>query len=267
MTALRTLRTLRTLRVTAGTAARRALAERGGLLVGAGFYVAASTMLGTLWRTAASANGVEIVGYTGLALTWYIATTEAVTVSLNIRMIEEIGDDIGSGKVVVELLRPASVLAVRVASELGRALPRLALFAAVGMVFCTLLAGPPVRVAALLLAAPSMVLAIACNIVAQHAFAAAAFWVRDARSTWFLYQKLVFVLGGMLLPIEVLPGTLEGVSRALPFMAMSYAPGRLASGHVEPVLLLVQAGWLIALSVVAVAVFSAGEKRLQAVGG
>ena len=258
---------LRVLRVTAGTAARRALAERGGLLVGAGFYVAASAMLGTLWRTAASVNGGDIVGYTGLALTWYIATTEAVTVSLNIRMIEEIGDDIGSGKVVVELLRPASVLAVRVASEVGRALPRMALFAAVGVVMCLLLAGPPPNVAGLLLAAPSMVLAIACNVVAQHAFAAAAFWVRDARSTWFLYQKLVFVLGGMLLPIEMLPGSVEGVARVLPFMAMSYAPGRLASGHVEPALLAVQAGWLVVLGAVAVAVFSAGERRLQAVGG
>ena len=253
--------------VSAVTSARRTLAERGGLLVGASFYVAVSAMLGTLWRTAASASGGEVVGYTGLALTWYIATTEAVTVSLNVRMIEEIGDDIGSGKVVVELLRPASVLAVRVASEMGKALPRLALFAGIGVVFCTLLVGAPVRVAGLLLAAPSMVLAITCNVVAQHAFAAAAFWVRDARSTWLLYQKLVFVLGGMLLPIEVLPGTLEGVARALPFTAMAYAPGRLASGHVEPVLLLVQVGWLVVLGVAAVAVFAAGEKRLQAVGG
>lgn len=258
---------VRMLRVTAATAARRALAERGGLLVGIGFYVAASAMLSTLWRTAAATSGGEIVGYTGLALSWYIVTTEAVTVSLNIRMIEEIGDDIASGKVVVELLRPASVLAVRVASEVGRALPRMALFAAVGMLLCTAVVGPPADLAGLALAWPSMVLAIACNVVAQHAFAAAAFWVRDARSTWFLYQKLVFVLGGMLLPIEVLPGSLEAVSRALPFMAMAYAPGRLASGHVEPQLLFVQAGWLMVLGAVATIAFSAGERRLQAVGG
>lgn len=261
------MRGLRVVRVTAGTAARRAVAERGALLVGAGFYLAASTMLGTLWRTAASANGGAVVGYTGLALTWYVAITEAVTVSLNIRMIEEIGDDIGSGKVAVELLRPASVLAVRVASEMGRAVPRAALFAAAGMALCTMLVGPPVSVAGLVLAVPSMVLALACNVVMQHAFASAAFWVRDTRSTWFLYQKLVFVLGGMLLPIEVLPRSIESVARALPFMAMAYAPGRLASGHVEPQLLLVQLGWLGVLGAVAVAVFAAGERRLQVVGG
>lgn len=260
--------TARMLWVTAATAARRALAERGGLLVGLGFYVAATGMLSTLWRTAASSTATgEIVGYTGAALAWYIVATEAVTVSLNIRMIEEIGDDIGSGKVVVELLRPASVLAVRVASEIGRALPRMALFAAVGMLLSAVVVGPPPDATGLMLAWPSMALAIACNVVAQHAFAAAAFWVRDARSTWFLYHKFVFVLGGMLLPIEVLPRWLEGAARVLPFMAMAYAPGRLASGHAEPVLLAVQLAWFVVLGAVAVVVFAAGERRLQAVGG
>jgi ABC-2 type transport system permease protein len=108
---------------------------------------------------------------------------------------------------------------------------------------------------------------VACNILAQHAFAAAAFWIRDAGSTWFLYQKLVFVLGGMLIPLEALPGWLQASAAALPFRAMSYAPARLAAGHVEPVLLLEQLGWLAVLLVAAVAVFGAGERRLQVVGG
>jgi ABC-2 type transport system permease protein len=114
---------------------------------------------------------------------------------------------------------------------------------------------------------PSLVLAITCNIVAQHAFAASAFWLRNAGSAWYLYQKLVFVLGGMLIPLEALPGWLQSVTAVLPFRAMSYAPARLASGHVEPWLLAQQAGWLLVLAVVAAAVFRAGERRLQVVGG
>ena len=50
-------------------------------------------------------------------------------------------------------------------------------------------------------------------------------------------------------------------------MAMAYAPARLASGHVEPELLLVQLAWLVGLSVLAVGVFARGERRLQVVGG
>ena len=78
----------------------------------------------------------------------------------------------------------------------------------------------------------------------------------------FLYQKLIFVLGGMLLPLEVLPPTLETIARWLPFSAMAYIPARLASGHFEPHLLLIQVGWLVALGLATKFVFEAGQRRL-----
>jgi ABC-2 type transport system permease protein len=253
--------------VTAHTAAQRVMAERGGLVVAIGFYIAVVAVLAGLWRVAAEAKGGSIAGYSAVALTWYIVTSEACTVSLNIKMIDDIGRDIGSGAVAVELLRPASVLGMRVAAEMGRALPRLAAVAATGAVLATLTAGGPPRASALVLVLPSLVLAIACNIVAQHAFAASAFWLRDAGSAWFLYQKLVFVLGGMLIPLELLPSWLHTTSSLLPFQAMAYIPARLASGHVEPLLLLEQVGWLIVLWLAATLAFHAGERRLQVVGG
>ena len=253
--------------VTARTAAHRVLAERGGLGVATGFYLVVVAVLAGLWRAAAHANGGSIAGYSAVALTWYIATSESVTVSLNIRMISDIGEDIASGAVAVELLRPASVLGVRVVSEIGRAVPRLVTLLLAGAALSTVTGGAPPRPAALVLVPLSAVLAISCNVVAQHAFAAAAFWIRDAGATWFLYQKLVFVLGGMLIPLEVLPHWLQTITRVLPFRAMSYAPARLASGHLEPGLLIEQAAWLVVLSLVADAVFSAGERRLQVVGG
>lgn len=258
---------MRWVTVSARTAAQRVLAERGGLGVAVGFYVIIVAVLAGLWRVAAQGNGGSIAGYSAVALTWYIATSEAATVSLNIRMIDEIGTDIGSGAVAIELLRPASVLGVRVVSEIGRALPRLAAIGVAGAVIAIVTAGGPPRPLALVLAVPSLVLAIACNIVAQHAFAASAFWLRSAGSAWFLYQKLVFVVGGMLIPLEALPGWLHRIASVLPFRAMAYIPARLASGHVEPILLLEQVAWLAVLLVVATAAFNAGERRLQVVGG
>jgi ABC-type uncharacterized transport system permease subunit len=71
----------------------------------------------------------------------------------------------------------------------------------------------------------------------------------------------------MLLPLQVLPHALTRVALVLPFMAMAYAPARLASGHVEPWLLAVQLGWLGALAAHAAGVFARGERRLQVAGG
>jgi ABC-2 type transport system permease protein len=114
---------------------------------------------------------------------------------------------------------------------------------------------------------PAAVLAVMCSLAAQHTFAAAAFWLDDAKSSWFLYQKLIFLLGGMLLPLELLPGWLEQAARGLPFWTMAYVPARLLSGHAEPDLLLVQLSWLVVLASVATYAFRVGERRLQVVGG
>jgi ABC-2 type transport system permease protein len=253
--------------VAAVAAVRRTVRDRAGLFVSLGFYLIVASVLATLWRAAAHAHNGVISGYSAAQLTWYIMFAEAAVVALNPRLIELIGDDIANGAVAVELLRPASVLWVRVTTELGRCLPRVAACALLAVTVSWLVVGSPPSPGALVLALPALVLAITCNLVAQHAFAAASFWLRDARSTWFLYHKLVFVLGGMLIPLQFLPGVLHTIAIWLPFVAMAYAPARLASGHFEPELLVLQMAWLLVLSALASAAFSAGERRLQVVGG
>ncbi len=249
------------------TAAARSSASPAALAVNGVFYLMVTTVLGGLWSTAADASGGQIAGYSAGALVWYIYTSEASTIPIPIRLIEQTGADIGSGRVVVELLRPRSMLWLRVIGETGAMLPRLGVCAVLGIAGATVLGGAPPSATALLLAAPALIMALILNVVAQHLFAGAAFWVRDAKSGWFLYQKLVFVLGGMLLPLEVLPDSMEVVAKSLPFMAMSYVPARLASGHVEPELLLIQLFWLVVLSLAATWVFAAGQRRMVEVGG
>ena len=112
-----------------------------------------------------------------------------------------------------------------------------------------------------------LVLGCAANIASSHAFGGIAFWLLDAKASWFFFQKLVFLPGGMLIPLELLPRPLELISFALPFATMAYVPGRIASGHPDPLLLVWQLGWLVALLAMAGAVFAAGERRLQVMGG
>lgn len=248
-------------------AALRTVRDPLALLVALAFYAVVASVISTLWRSAAHGHGGTIAGYSAGQLTWYLYVAEAAVTALNPRQIELTGEDIATGAVSVELLRPASVVGLRIATELGRCLPRLALFSVIGGGLAWWAGGAPVRPDGLLLAVPSLLLAVVCNLAAQHAVAAAAFWIRDARSAWFLYQKLVFVLGAMLIPVELLPGWLAATARVLPFTSMAYAPARLAAGHVEPHLLVLQVFWAGVLLVAAAAAFAAGERRLQVVGG
>lgn len=257
----------RTAPVTAWTSAQRVIAQPGGLVMTAAIDAMVIAVLAGLLRAAAHANGGSIAGYSAIAVTWYIATSEAGTISMNSRLIDDIGGDIASGAIAVELLRPVSVLRQRVLIEFGRVLPRLAVCIAVGGVVARITGGPIPHGAAAFLAIPSLVLAVACNIVAQHAFAAGSFWLRESRAMWFLYQKFVFMLGGMLIPLEVFPAWMRSIAAVTPFPSMAYAPARLASGHFEPGLLLIQLFWLVVLAGLAAFMFGRGERRLQVVGG
>ncbi len=87
---------------------------------------------GSLWRAALEANDGDLAGYDELALLWYIAIAQAAQLGPRPRTIEEVGDEIGSGTVAVQMLRPVSVVGLRIASELGEAMLRVVAAAAGG---------------------------------------------------------------------------------------------------------------------------------------
>ena len=247
--------------------ASRGLHSPGELVVRLLFYVIILVVFAALWRAATDANGGSIAGYDFNGLFIYIAGAEGAVIATKPRMIEEIGDEIGSGEVAVGLLRPVDYAGFRLSVELGEALVRLCGILVVAAVIVPLYASRLPTATTLAVFAPSVVLAVACNLSAQHAFGAVAFWLQDAKASWFLYQKLIFLLGGMLLPLQVMPSWLAHVAAALPFAAMAYAPARILSGHPSVALVAAQAAWLMLLLAGALGLFRLGQRRLQIVGG
>ncbi len=245
----------------------RTLRSPGDLSVRVGFFAIILVVMSALWGAAVDANGGSLEGYTRTSLLWYVFAAQTAVLGVRPRSVEEIGDEIGGGTIAIQMLRPVSVVGLRMAIDLGEACARLAVAFGAGAVLTWLFAGPPPSAAGMALAVPAVVLAAAANIASSHAFGGISFWLLDARSTWFVYQKLVFLPGGMLIPLELLPRPLEVASLLLPFATMAYVPGRLASGHADPLFLLWQLGWLAALLAIAAAVFAAGERRLQVLGG
>lgn len=246
----------------AHAAARATRAQPAALAHTGIHYLIVAVAISSLWTRAASGHGGTIVGYRADALVWYLAATEVTAIAPPLRLIDRLGADVATGRFELELLRPAPAVWIRVAAELGTALPRTAVCTALGAGLALGVGGAPASLAALALAGPALLFGVALTVVAQHLLAAASFWLRDSRASWFLYQKLQFTLGGLVLPLEVLPGGMGRVARFTPFAAMSYAPGRLASGHLEPGWLLAQIGWLAVLGLVTARVFAAGERHL-----
>ena len=248
------------------TATRRTIRHRAPLVGRILMYLVVLVVLAALWRAAVGEHGA-IAGYDFPAMLWYLTIAEAAVICVDPRLIEQVGSAIGDGSVSVEMLRPISVVGFRLSSSLGECLGRFAVAVVAGSAFAWSQVGAPQNVAAFALAVPAAIIGLTANLAAQHTFAAMAFWVNDAKAAWFLYQKLVFLLGGMLLPLELLPDGVETAARVMPFWSMSYAPARLASGHFDPLLLVGQLGWLFALLAAAIYVFGLGQRRLAVAGG
>ena len=247
-----------------GMSALRSIKNPGFIVIRALFFSVILIVFMALWKAAMqSANG-SIAGYTFSDILWYLMATETAVVSVPHRRIEDIGDAISSGAYETELLRPVSAAGIRIATELGQAVVTLAVLYTWGAALITTFVGPPNSLTCLLLGIPAVILAVSCDWIALHAFGAIAFWVGDTRASWFLLQKLVFVLGAMLLPLQFLPHAMQVVAWALPFLAMAYIPGRIVSGHLEAWLLLVQLAWLVVLSIATRQLFAIGERRLRA---
>jgi ABC-2 type transport system permease protein len=249
------------------TGFRRGLATPGDLVVRLGFYALILVVQHALWSAATDAAGGTLAGYTAQQLGWYFLGAQAAVLGPRQRTIEEVGTEIGSGAIAVAMLRPVSVVGMRFCLELGEAAVRVLAACALGVVETWLLVGPPAHALVLLALPASAVLAAALSIAGQHAFGGIAFWVLDAKAAWFLYGKLVFLFGGLLLPLEVLPDRLAAVARALPWAGMAYAPGRISAGYLSWSIIAFQLAWLVALVGAQSAVFAAGERRVQVLGG
>lgn len=247
--------------------ARRTLAARGDLSTQVGMMLLVILALSSVWHAAAGAHGGHIGGYTWSELVWYITFAEACTVPVPARVIEDIGEEIGSGEVAVAMLRPASVVGIRMAIEGGASLARQWCCLVAGGAFAWFLAGPPPALLSIVAAIGAAFLSLLLSTALQHVLGGIAFWLKDARSTWFLFQKLILIGGGVLLPLNLLPHAISSIFIPLPFAAIAYVPGSFAAGHGSVALVLEQCCWLIVGMGAAFFVFSRGERRLEVLGG
>jgi ABC-2 type transport system permease protein len=54
-----------------------------------------------------------------------------------------------------------------------------------------------------------------------------AFWLESISGLALIYTRATMLLGGVMLPMEIYPESLQPILRRLPFASMIYAPGRM----------------------------------------
>src|SRR5262249_48474729 len=150
------------------------------------------------------------------SLVWYLATTEWILLSVPQAHLD-IQEAIRRGDVVYRLGRPASFVLGELASRLGflalRA-PVIGLAAFVGGFAFTRWTPP---LSALAIVVP-FGLAAAALMTALHVWIGLlAFWLQDVSPVYWVWQKLMFVLGGLMLPLGLYPEFIQKVAAVTPF--------------------------------------------------
>ncbi|GBF75504.1 ABC transporter permease [Paenibacillus sp. 598K] len=223
-----------------------------------------------LW-SAAYAGDTEavIAGFTLQQIVWYLVFTESLTMA-SPRLAEKVEAEVKQGDIATRLLRPLSYTGYHLAAYLGEAGLRFLVHLAVGSLIAWLFVGPPdfgLGLGALALLAPgSFVVAFLLLMTV----ALCAFWVEETRGLEFVLQKLKFTVGGMLLPLEMMPDWLQSICAWLPFQAVLYVPARMAVSYDAELLrtyLLIQWGWVAVLGAVVMLMYRRGVSKLHVNGG
>ena len=182
-----------------------------------------------LWRAPFAAEGTStIAGFTVAHMIWYLAITEAITTSRG-RVSATIDGEVRTGEIAYRLVRPYGYAGYHLAQHAGERALRFTLHLAVGAGLAMLYVGPvPFALGGLAAAVLVAMVGAAIDFLASFCIGLLAFWIEDTSSVQLIYSRLMMLLGGMLLPLEIYPDPVRSIAEALPFSTMLYAPARLA---------------------------------------
>ena len=209
------------------TAARQEWTYRAEVAMRAVQMVLFMSIFIALWLAAFGASGqATIAGYSFVDMVWYLAMTETVAMSSS-RVFSQISEAVKAGDIAYSLTRPMSYPISQVAHSLGNTVPRFGLNlltgATVALVGTGKFGGSLPGVAAFLVTAA---LALLLDALIAVLIGFLAFWIEEVTPAFWIYQKLLFTVGGLFLPLEAFPASLRQLARWLPFNYITYVPAR-----------------------------------------
>lgn len=227
-------------------------------------------MLG-LWTSVA--REAPFAGYSSADFVAYFLATLIVRQLTSNWVAWQMSEDVRSGAMAMRLLRPIHPFFAYAASH-AAAIPFRS-FVALPVAFALLvssgasaLSSEPAQLA---LVVPSLVLAWLITFAFLFAIGALAFFMTQTMAITNLYFGLFSLFSGYMMPTELLPRPVAALAAWLPFRFMLSAPVELLTRPLDrahiAVLIGGQLGWTVVTLGIALAVWRAGVKRFEAVGG
>ena len=202
--------------------------ERGELYGRAAFFVVILGVFSSLWRAAAEA-GMPVAA-DSRALVWYLAATEWILLSTP-QIHLDVQEAIRRGDVIYRLGRPASYVIAELAAGFGLLAVRAPLLALTAFLWAFGFTGWIPSARALVMLVPFGLVAAALMTALHLWIGLLAFWLEEVSPVYWLWQKAMFVLGGLMLPLELYPHFVQRAAAFTPFPAMLAEPASLLLRH------------------------------------
>ena len=224
-----------------------------------------------LWKSIYGEKGNIIGGLTISQMIWYLVVTELVTLSrTDIHL--QVNDDVKSGNIAYLLNKPYNYVLYCFSYFVGEAGIKLLTNGIIGVTIGLVYAGTLKNFSLLHLPLILLSILVGCciNFFIYICLALTSFWFEDNTAFFWIYSKLIFTLGGMLMPIELFPKWLQSIAHYLPFAYVTYVPARLAvdfSWINFCQQFLIQILYLGLFFVIAMILYRKGAKNLNVNGG
>jgi ABC-2 type transport system permease protein len=183
-----------------------------------------------------------------------------------------VGDLIREGGMNRLLLYPMSPLYNSVATEIAGKVVTMSFVIPVTLLLAFLLRPElhirPAQAAAFV---PALALAWLLRFFWGYWLALLAFWATRADSLLALQDGLIFLLGGQVAPVGLLPEGIQLAATLLPFRYMVSFPAEILTGQVsgagQAAGFAVQTGWLLVSLILYLVMWQRGVRRYTAIGG
>jgi ABC-2 type transport system permease protein len=223
-----------------------------------------------LWTVTFGASGTESInGLTLRETLWYLMLAESIELSKPF-LVRTIAENVRDGSIAYLLNKPYDFVWYQLSNALGESVFRLSINLLLGSAMMLWLAGPPPALIGFVVVIPALLGAWIINFCIATMLGLTAFVVEDVTAFAWIYQKIEFLLGGLLIPLDFYPAWLQGIARSLPFAAVVYGPARLFI-EPSPALLLDtlarQWMWIAVLAALLALVYRRGLEHLAVNGG
>jgi ABC-2 type transport system permease protein len=208
---------------------RQAREQRLALFGQAALYVVVLAIFWQLWR-ATPLGELATAGFSPQILLWYLAITEWIVFTAAARY-REVEVEVTDGAIETALWRPLPHAVATLARWTGSAAYQLCVLAAVGLLTGWWLTGTlPPHAALAPFIVLSALLALALVLLCHLQLGYAALWFGTSTPAFWVWQKVLFVFGGLLFPLGFYPHALRLAAENSPFAAMLFAPASLVFG-------------------------------------